>query len=296
MRSVHPAAPRPHTRPVVMRQHQKQGKRACAHLPRLLNDPGDEPSMPLPSGGVAPISQPTSREGGDSPRWCLRRVHVGSGQWARVVPLARACGFACACARLQHAHAGSMVCECMCAHAAHQARVKSGRAPGHNQQALRPARNASAAGRHRAGIAEGCRARDAGHSKRRGTQAPLAPGSHLILACARGTPPPSLPLPQGKFTMQDKARPEKPPHDPSACKLPACRPCYANQDNPPAPELHQQLHMSCLTPRVAESRTGLRCTRQLVSQQTKTSLNWNTVSSDPWQHDTTPMVRRALRT
>lgn len=35
---------------------------ALTHLPRLLNEPGEEPSMPLLSGGVAPISQPTSCE------------------------------------------------------------------------------------------------------------------------------------------------------------------------------------------------------------------------------------------
>ena len=36
-----------------------------AHL--LLNEEGDVPYRPLPSGGVAPMSQPTEVEGGDSP-------------------------------------------------------------------------------------------------------------------------------------------------------------------------------------------------------------------------------------
>jgi hypothetical protein len=43
---------------------------------RLLKDPGEEPSMPLLSGGVAPISQPTSRDGGDSPIMCLHNTHT----------------------------------------------------------------------------------------------------------------------------------------------------------------------------------------------------------------------------
>jgi hypothetical protein len=43
--------------------------------PRLLRyEPGDVPSRPLPSGGVAPMSQPTELEGGDSPCRPPRRL------------------------------------------------------------------------------------------------------------------------------------------------------------------------------------------------------------------------------
>jgi hypothetical protein len=48
------------------------------HLLRseLLKELGEVPSSPLLSGGVAPISQPTELEGGDSPSRFLRAQHV----------------------------------------------------------------------------------------------------------------------------------------------------------------------------------------------------------------------------
>jgi hypothetical protein len=45
-----------------------------SHLLRreLLKDPGEVPSSPLLSGGVAPMSQPTELEGWDSPNMFLQ--------------------------------------------------------------------------------------------------------------------------------------------------------------------------------------------------------------------------------